>query len=283
MILKAKKSYEFSEGKMLYQERARMTLPYLVRLAKARRTIYYSDLAEALNIPNPRNFNKILDSIENGLKEVMKNTKMKIPRIQDIVISKTTHLPGYYSKESYFKKLSTTDKKKRLEIELFEVYTFNDWDFVLSQLGLKPLKSDIRKQLLNAKIFTSGRIGGESKEHKLLKEYISRNPKLIKIKSKNLKVELEYKLPSADTIDILFSHSNMKIAVEVKSRLSDTSDILRGLFQCVKYKYLIEAEQVVNNITPNSRVVLVLESSFPIELELTKNILNIEVIDNIRK
>jgi hypothetical protein len=45
------------DGEKLYQERARLTLPYLVRQAKAGQTIYYSDLAKEINIPNPRNLN----------------------------------------------------------------------------------------------------------------------------------------------------------------------------------------------------------------------------------
>jgi hypothetical protein len=47
-------------GEKLYLERARTTLPYLVRQAKAGKTIFYSDLAIEINIPNPRNLNYIL-------------------------------------------------------------------------------------------------------------------------------------------------------------------------------------------------------------------------------
>ena len=44
-------------GEKLYLERAKVTLPYLVRQAKAGQTIYYSDLAKEVGIPNPRNLN----------------------------------------------------------------------------------------------------------------------------------------------------------------------------------------------------------------------------------
>lgn len=271
------------DGDKLFQERARKTLPYLVRLAKAGQTIYYSDLAEEIDISNPRNFNKILDAVENGLEEISLKTKNKIPRIQDLVVNKTTKLPGYYSKIKDFKKLSIAEKKKRLDLELFAVYKFKDWDFVLDQLGLKPLKSNINQQLLKAKTWTGGRAGGESKEHKMLKEYISKNPQLIGLNPNTNKGILEYKLPSSDAVDVIFNQANMKIAVEVKSKISDTSDILRGLFQCVKYKYLIEAEQAISDQMPNSRVILVLENTFPKELTFIKKLLNVEVIDNFKK
>lgn len=41
--------YGLLGGDKLYQKRARLTLPYLVRQAKAGQTIYYSDLAKELN------------------------------------------------------------------------------------------------------------------------------------------------------------------------------------------------------------------------------------------
>ncbi|MFZ4475369.1 MAG: hypothetical protein ACOYPR_09275, partial [Saprospiraceae bacterium] len=66
------------------------------------------------------------------------------------------------------------------------------------------------------------------------------------------------------------------------SIISDTADILRGLFQCVKYKHLIEAEQIVLDEIPNSRIILALQGVLPDELVLVKNLLGIEVIENVR-
>ena len=62
--------------------------------------------------------------------------------------------------------------------------------------------------------------GGESKSHKLFKEFIAANPKAIGLTNKLDKVEIEYVLPSADTIDVLFYSKKLKIGVEVKSKIS---------------------------------------------------------------
>jgi len=70
--------------------------------------------------------------------------------------------------------------------------------------------------------------------------------------------------------------------VEVKSKKSSIEDIERGLFQCVKYGALIEATQMSEQLKPNSRIILALESRFPEELRRLKNILAIEVKDNLR-
>ena len=63
-------------------------------------------------------------------------------------------------------------------------------------------------------------------------------------------------LPSGDTIDVLFRNGLDWIAVEVKSSLSNSLDITRGLFQCVKYRAVIEAVQATRNLEQNARAIL---------------------------
>jgi hypothetical protein len=46
-------------GDRLYQERARRALPLLVRQAQAGAPIHYSELAEELGMPNPRNLSGV--------------------------------------------------------------------------------------------------------------------------------------------------------------------------------------------------------------------------------
>ncbi len=72
------------------------------------------------------------------------------------------------------------------------------------------------------------------------------------------------------------------IGVEVKSKISSKEDILRGLLQCVKYKSLLRAEQVIKKEKENSRTILALEGKLPYDLLFVKNLLNIEVVDNIK-
>ena len=58
------------EGEKLYQKRARKALPILVRQALAHQPIFYSDLANELDMPNPRNLNYVLGSIGQTLQEI---------------------------------------------------------------------------------------------------------------------------------------------------------------------------------------------------------------------
>jgi hypothetical protein len=275
--------YGLLAGDKLYQTRARLTLPYLVRQAKAGQTIYYSDLAKELDIPNPRSFNFILGAIGNALIELSKTKGTgKIPPIQCIVISKKDELPGegvgWFIDVQDFSKKNKNQQRILIDAKLSEIYTYQDWDWVLSQLGLEPLEIDLDKELEKAKNI---RGGGESESHKRFKEFVSKNPGVLGLKHTLKNGELEKPLPSGDTLDILFADKDIKIGVEVKSKISGTEDILRGIFQCVKYKCIIEAEQIVANELPNSRVILALEGKLPEKLIAAKNLLGIEVIDGI--
>lgn len=78
----------------------------------------------------------------------------------------------------------------------------------------------------------------------------------------------------------MFQHKDW-VAVEVKSAISPTPDILRGLFQCVKYRAVIEAVQATELLPQNARALLVLEGALPSELLPIKNTLRIEVIEHV--
>ena len=269
-------------GDKLYLKTAKKALPYLVRQAKAGQTIYYSDLAQELDVPNPRNLNYVLGAIGNALIDLTERTKIEIPAIQCIVVNKKEELPGegigWFISKTDFSKLNRTQKQKVVAAQLTQISAFQKWDWVLAELGLEQLKPNLDKVINAAKAKRGS--GGESEQHKKFKDFISKNPSAVGLKP-NLDNGLqEYKLISADTIDVLFTDKDLKIAVEVKSLISDTSDILRGLFQCVKYKHLLEAEQAINNIIPNCKVILALEGQLPNDLKLIKNILGIEVVEN---
>ena len=48
-------------------------------------------------------------------------------------------------------------------------------------------------------------------------------------------------MPSGDRLDVYFETSDSRYAIEVKPSTSPDDDITRGIFQCVKYKAVMEA------------------------------------------
>jgi hypothetical protein len=265
----------------LYITRADKALPILVRQALVGQSITYQNLAQEIGMPNPRNLNMVLGYIGNRLIKLGKESNREIPPINCLVINKDTGLPGkgigsFITKED-FSRLTKSQKQGEVKRQLSRIFAYRDWYWVLEQFNLKPIKADVKQLLSQVKKY---KVGGESPMHKKFKEYIARNPLVLGLTHLE-EGKTEYMLPSQDEIDVLFGDGDLKIGIEVKSKASDTADILRGLFQCVKYKYLLEAEQAVNGETPNCRVILVLQNSFPAELVSVKNVLGIEVMDKI--
>ena len=286
-----KSNADLLEGDKLYIKRARLVLPILVRQARAEKTMYYSALADEVGMPNPRNLNYPLGAIGNALEALAKRTKRKkIPVINCLVINKTDNLPGegitWFLDKKDFDKQTKNQKEKTIDRLLANIYAYPDWYWVLDQLELGPVTTDYQNKLKPKKTKgtkrTGGRGGGESPQHFRFKNYIAKHPDLFGLPP-NLKGQTEYELPSMDTVDVLFNNGNERVGIEVKSKISDIPDISRGLFQCVKYKALIEAEQKANDDLPNCRVALALEGTLPKELIGLKNQLGIEVFEKNKK
>ena len=149
----------------------------------------------------------------------------------------------------------------------------------MKQFGLASATFDLSKEIEKTKKFKGG---GESEHHKKFKAFVAANPEVLGFGKHLMLEEIEYKFLSGDTVDVMFTEKDLKVAVEVKSDISSIEDVLRGLFQCVKYKSLIEAEQIVQNQPPNSCVILALQGSLPDNLVEVKNVLGITVVDNIK-
>ena len=268
-------------GDKLYQIRARKVLPILVRQAEAGTPIFYSAIAKEIDIPNPRNLNYVLGSIGTTLEDLSKEWKMEIPPIQCLVVNKNTGLPGegigwFLVKEEDFSSLSKRQQRAIVEAALQHVFSFSRWREVLLELSLKPIDVDFSTQIEVAAALGGG---AESEDHKRLKAFVAQNPVAVGLPRNTPKGTTEYPLASGDAADVHFQVKRDWITVEVKSAISSEADITRGLFQCVKYKAVMEAMQLASGLPQNARSILALESEFPANLIALKNILGIEVVD----
>ena len=72
-------------GDKLYQQRARLALPILVRQAAAGQSLTYGELANELGMANARNLNYVLGCIGVALEELGREWNEKIPLIQCLV------------------------------------------------------------------------------------------------------------------------------------------------------------------------------------------------------
>jgi hypothetical protein len=271
-------------GNSLYIKRAREAFPILVRQALAREKIAYSDLADEMSMPNPRNLNYVLGAIGKAIQELSAEWGQKIPPLQCVVVNKNTGVPGegigwFISDLKDFKKRTPEEKEQIVRIELVKVFNYGKWPKVLGVFGLKPLANDPVLATLKAKARQGGGVG-ECEDHRRLKNYVANNPNVVGLSGFG-KGDIEYAFPSADRIDVVFRNGDRWVGVEVKGPSSDDVDLVRGIFQTVKYVALREAELKSDYKKGSTEVILVVSRRLPAHLKELKNILGVNIIDGI--
>ena len=92
---------------------------------------------------------------------------------------------------------------------------------------------------------------------------------------------MEHRLPSGDKVDVFFENKKEHIEIEVKSIFSDSADVTRGLYQCIKYQAVLEARQAAMGKPKNVHTMLALYGQLPTELVSLRNVLGVEVVENI--
>jgi hypothetical protein len=282
-------------GDKLFQKRARAALPLLVRQATQSATILYSDLAPELRMPNERNLNDVLGYVGKAIESLSKDWKETIPPIQCLVINKRDGIPGkgigwFITKKEDFKKLPRKEQRRLVKLELEKVFAYPRWPSVLQAFGLLPAETDYSREAEQATVSgatgesraSSFGSGGESPEHRALKDFVAKHPEIVGLPAKVSPGKTEEPLPSGDVLDVFFRHGKDHIAVEVKSIRSGEADITRGIFQCVKYRAVLEAQQAAEGMPQSARAILVLQGKLPDTLRALKNILGIELVDEIR-
>jgi hypothetical protein len=87
----------------------------------------------------------------------------------------------------------------------------------------------------------------------------------------------EKQLRSLDEIDVWFSSPGKELAVEVKSRRSNDFDLQRGIYQCVKYRAVLEAQNRTDKVKSSVRACLVSERRLPEELARLAHLFDVDV------
>jgi hypothetical protein len=206
-----------------------------------------------------------------------------IPHIQSLVVNKAgpdSGLPDDGIKEFWpdYPHMTRLEKRNRMRVEHQKVMVFGSrWNDVLQKLELQPVFAKIATPHFGK--------GGESVDHKVLKEYVRHHPELVGAAS-HWESFTEYPLPSMDEIDVVFKCDDACIAVEVKSALSDAYplDYERGLYQTIKYGALLSAMARDDRygIPPNIKSILLLASRLPEQYRNLSTKLSITLIENVK-
>lgn len=119
--------------------------------------------------------------------------------------------------------------------------------------------------------------GGEGEAHKQLKLLAAQNPAFFGAPD-NAEGEVEFALPSGDSIDLVFRCSKRWVAVEIKSIISGDADLLRGLFQCIKYEAVLRAMHQVSGCEVEMDVLLCVGKPLAPALESIRASLGVKVV-----
>jgi len=272
-------------------------LPRLVRQANVGEPITYGALGQEIGKFH-RQLPPALYIIGNDLLTLNENLGLETPPIEALVVNKGTGLPGSGFMEAFsshagkwlgtieqYEARPDEDNRRLLALLHEDIRKFGQWDRVLAEFGLEPLPAPAEAAGAAYTRVVSGAFapGGEQEAHRRLKDYIADHPRVVGVPTEGLPPEAEHAFPSQDKCDVLFRRGHCWYIVEVKPSGAPEEDVLRGLFQCVKYQALAEAEQKVSKAPEHSvRTVLALGGKLPGALLPMRAVLGIEVIEDIQ-
>jgi hypothetical protein len=83
--------------------------------------------------------------------------------------------------------------------------------------------------------------GGESPYHEALRLWVKANPAIVLPAYSASSTDTEVALLSGDRVDNVYDRGDRIAVIEVKSWISNDDDLERGIYQCIKYRAVMEA------------------------------------------
>jgi len=278
---------------------ARIAFPILVEYAHRRCPITYGELDKEIvrrglgKHQFATRYGGPAGIIGNACAKYANTGGIQVPPINLIVVNGKTRVPGkgadYYVKrfgrvwlnrELIPEHLTRKQRREIIDEAHQEIFDFPAWAEVLDASGLKPTAGDPPGQgrpcwLPNQ---TRWHTGPEGEAHKALKHMIAENPAIIQLPNQQRGKE-EHRIWSGDELDVYFGDS--EVAAEVKAANANSDEIHRGLFQCVKYRAVLRAQQIYRQIVPTADCVLAIGGKLPPQFKEAADRLKIRVFENL--
>ncbi|SDW85859.1 hypothetical protein [Lysobacter enzymogenes] len=251
-------------------------LPILIKRAQQGEPLSYSDLAQELHDtyghaikPRKDLYGAVAGGVAQAIQWLSDQWGEAIPPLHVLVVNKHTKHPGdgaFTISPAYFSgKVWSTEGERRAHLQeaMEDVLTYPDWDRVARALGATLLipSAGARGEQGADKIIplpSLDRGGGpESEEHKALKKWVAAHPEELVDFGVFPVGGNEELLSSGDRLDVHFDNGMQRLAVEVKTSKCSESELQRGVYQIVKYRAILRAEQKAVLHVPNGEAVLV--------------------------
>lgn len=260
-------------------------LPLLIRQARLETPITYGDVAKELGVHH-RAVDRIAGYIGWTLEAVGNSRGWKRrppPPLHSLVVNDVTHLPGRgingFMSSAYQAAKSPVKKRSVLKAVYSDLNLYEHWDELCDLLEVPTAGQSLDRAIEQA-VNSRGR-GGEGPEHRALKEHIAAHPEEVGLAAGSADGIPEYPIASGDRIDVVFERRGLRLAVEVKPACASEGDKIRGVFQCLKYRTVLEAQSALSDSEFNTRVVLVLGGEAPDDVIKVANRLGVAVIDRV--
>jgi hypothetical protein len=250
------------------------TLAYGAALDRLEKEVGFSSIGRATRLGYPAG--RLMEDIQL----ISKNA----PLLNILLVLQSDDMPstgaGWFLAEHFgVAKLKTKNFRSRhpvlwrryFEKAAKEVYDYRHWDKLIDRVYPSTIKYE--KSSLSALSADAGteREGiprgrkGEGPTHKALRLWARDNPGAVVKRARGCRSETEVELPSGDRVDVVYFTEQTTYAVEVKSRISNDADFERGVYQCVKYRAVLQAMNPYQ--TRDIRVILLTERKLPGYLE----------------
>ncbi|WP_375429114.1 hypothetical protein [uncultured Sphingomonas sp.] len=260
--------------------------PILVRQARSEHPLTYGAVARELGMSHHWPVQqRAAGWIAEALGEIgkMKGWRRRPPPpLQSLIVNKATGLPGHGVNKFMSRSFRQARTKRQRAAALLrvhgEIYAYSHWEEVLGLLGVEPPHGldNISEEATN-----SGRGGGEGSEHRTLKDFVACHPEIVGLSASQATGLTEQPLPSGDVVDVLFEGKAWRMAVEIKSHISSEGDMARGVYQCVKYRAVLNARSSVADKPYDVSVTLVLGGSAPAGVTRLAHAFSIPIIQNV--
>ncbi|APG05619.1 hypothetical protein BJI69_18050 [Luteibacter rhizovicinus DSM 16549] len=278
------------------REMAPPTLSLLIQRAREGEPITYGELADQLERrygfaqPYRKTFyGSPVGLVGFVLEELGHEMRTVLPPLNVIVINKSNRQPGSGADpllRNYFRTVGQdfTPKLRRTLVNEAQEAVFDyghRWKDVGARLGVKiwtPAAGRKKgtRALKLPKPVRGG--GGESDQHHRLKLWACNHPEFFKHLGVYKQGVPEQRLASGDSIDAYFANDRQRLAVEVKPSDASLDERKRGVFQVVKYRAVMRAEQRTLGHLPNAQAILLTTQRPCIELRELMRRLEVEHI-----
>ena len=273
------------------------TMLLLLDRVQKRATATYGEIARMLqrelDLGDDKVFPTHIGAVAGHLMDRILAKRKNAPLINALVVAQDDGLPGRgcYGfidwrsdwSEEYVEAMPRSKQVALIHETWEEVFDYDKWEAVFEEVFDHAPESADEAGL---QTFTEkdgrpggwgGRGGRESDQHKRLKQDVLANPDCIGIRKSDVQLKkTEQPLLSGDSVDVFFSVGSISYLVEVKSILSSDDDLKRGIYQCLKYRTVLAAQQEKEFATSDIAAVLVTERDLPKDLLKLANRLGIK-------